>query len=161
MFLNNLSNKAQISFLKIAKLFIEADKSLHFAEETMIEFMKKECGLEQMEIDSPKTVLEELSSFDSKKTKISVLLELIYLGYADHDYCFEERSFVSEIAKEFGVSIEIVIELENWIKNQLSIINKISEVLNTQFLSEQNRAELEQIGSQQKELNKLLEIFWN
>ncbi len=122
MFIQNLNKAQQEVLLKLANELMISDGVIDQSEEELISFIKSQCteGVSELEIFK----LSEIKDvFDSKKAKVSMLLELIGLAHADGDYGKEEMIFINEIASVLNIDEANLNELENWVKRQLDLVN--------------------------------------
>ena len=73
-------------------------------------------------IEPAEYIPESLSSiYNTKKEKSSLLLELLGLALADHEYHNEEKSFITKIADQLNVTADKLYEMEVWVQRQLSL----------------------------------------
>ncbi len=127
MFLKNLNEEQQVSFLAIAMKIIGADGRLDPAERRMIEAMRVEMGLFH-EAKLPTGVIEELAKpFDTHRAQVTVLLEGILLAYADNDFSGAEQKILRALAIIWGISEEEATELENWVQEYNKILKKAEQ----------------------------------
>ncbi|MCK5058918.1 MAG: hypothetical protein KAT34_19890 [Candidatus Aminicenantes bacterium] len=116
MFLNNLTEEQKKAFLSIAMKIIGADGILETRERKMIETMRYEMGLYN-ETDLPKGDIEDIAkAFDTRKSRVIVMLEGIALAYADEDLGEEEQKILRALALVFEFSEEEATAVENWVK---------------------------------------------
>ena len=83
MFLHDLTEHQKRMFIVLAKQFILADLKSSPAEERRLESMQREVSAEVPSGAESYDKKELLASFDTSKSQISIILELITLGYAD------------------------------------------------------------------------------
>jgi uncharacterized tellurite resistance protein B-like protein len=114
MFLHNLKQKEKEAFLALIKKFIRVDEKISDSEKTILNQLQFEMGCDS-KIHPRETTLDEcLESFESKTSKVSVLLEIVGLGYADTEYGVQESKFVKKIAEAFGIDKNELIAMENY-----------------------------------------------
>ena len=106
MFLNNLSQTEKKAFLTLAKEFILVDGVFSPEEEGLVSIMKGEMGIEEGFPEGEKTRKELLSLFTSKRSRISAIMEMEGLGYANMEYHVQEKVFIKEMADAFGLSAD-------------------------------------------------------
>ena len=115
MFLNSLTDEQKKSFLAIARKIIGADGILDTRERQMIEAMRYEMGLWD-ETDLPKGYIEDLAKpFDTRQSRVILILESIALTYADDEFSGEEKKILRELALLFEFSEEEATAMENWV----------------------------------------------
>jgi len=116
MFLNSLTQEQKKNFLAIAMRIIGADGILETRERQKIETMRYEMGLYN-ETDLPKGDIEDIAkTFDTRKSRVTVMLEGIALAYADEDLGGEEQKILRALALVFEFSEEEATAMENWVK---------------------------------------------
>ncbi|WKD24219.1 TerB family tellurite resistance protein [Pseudoalteromonas sp. KG3] len=122
MFIQNLNKAQQEILLKLANDLMISDGVIDQSEEELISFIKSQCTEDVSELEIFN--LSEIKDvFDSKKAKVSMLLELIGLAHADGDYGQEEKVFINEIASVLNINEANLNELENWVRRQLDLVN--------------------------------------
>ncbi len=115
MFLNQLTLEQKKAFLAIAMRIIGADGVLDPRERGALEAMRYEMGL-FTETDLPKGYIEDLAkSFDTRKSRVILILEGIALALADDEFAGEEKKILRELALLFGFSEEEAAAMENWV----------------------------------------------
>lgn len=115
MFLNSLTAEQKKSFLALAMKIIGADGVLDPRERKVIESMRYEMGL-WTETDLPKGYIEEIAEvFDTRKSRVIIMLEAIALAYADEEMAGEEEKILRELAIIFEFSEEEATAMENWV----------------------------------------------
>lgn len=124
MFIYDLTEKQKSAFLILAKQLSLSDSKLTSEEERELESMERETGL-QIPADAEnidKTTL--LGAFDSSKSKISTILELILLGYADGEYSEEENHYIQKIASAFGMTEDELDRYTHWALQQYEVMQE-------------------------------------
>jgi hypothetical protein len=115
MFLNLLTAKEKLAFLSLAKKLIVSDQVVAQSEEVLFRSMKYEVEileeatseLNDEEINNmPENIPHICAVFESKKSKISTLMELVALGFVDGKLVPQERELLYEIAHHFGIKRE-------------------------------------------------------
>jgi tellurite resistance protein len=124
MFLNRLTDEQKKSFLAIARKIIGADGILDTRERQMIEGMRYEMGLWN-EIDLPQGYIEDLAkSFDTRQSRVILMLESIALTYADEEFSGEEKKILRELALLFEFSEEEATAMENWVLRYKALVKE-------------------------------------
>jgi TATA-box binding protein (TBP) (component of TFIID and TFIIIB) len=123
MFLNLLSAKEKLSFLGLAKKVIYADniiaknelvmyKSMH-QEMEILEEISSELSEEEME-NVPEEIPKLCGVFDSRRSKISALMELVALCFVDGKLVVQEKEVIYEIARHFDIKREETDSYIDW-----------------------------------------------
>lgn len=133
MFLYNLTEEQKKAFLGVAHQFILADKKCSFEEGKMIEMMKIEMQLPPNMQPPQKNLEELLEQFGSRQSKISILLEIIGLGYADQDFNSDENDFIKKVSTIFGITEEERLSMENWVGRQLMLMQEAKAFFDENF----------------------------
>ena len=124
MFLNSLTDEQKKSFLAIARKIIGADGILDTRERQMIEAMRYEMGLWD-ETDMPKGYIEDLAKpFDTRQSRVILMLESIALTYADDEFSGEEKKILRELALLFEFSEEVATAMENWVLRYKNLVKE-------------------------------------
>ncbi len=117
MFLSNLSLDQKKAFLAIALKIVGADGRLDPRERRMIEGMRYEMGLWN-ETDLPKGYIEELvKPFDTRRSRVALMLECLALAYADEELSGEEEKILRELAILFEFTEEDANAMEKWVQD--------------------------------------------
>ena len=120
MFLENLEPREKRAFLALAHKVVHADGVLAEREARILATLSdaiREPALEG--------TLEELAAvFQSRRSRVSALLELMGIGYADGEYHVAEIESVAEIARALGFSDDELVGLENWVVRQVALIEE-------------------------------------
>jgi hypothetical protein len=123
MFLNLLSAKEKLSFLGLAKKVIYADNIIAKNELVMYKSMHQEMEvleeisseLSEEEIENVSEEIPKLCSvFDSRRSKISALMELVALCFVDGKLVVQEKEVIYEIARHFDIKREETDSYIDW-----------------------------------------------
>lgn len=129
MFLQNLTAEQKKSFFILAKKLVIADSIIAPEEEDMLSLMKREMNLEfDVENVNAYDTKELCKEFTDRNLKISVLVELINLGYVDKEYCEEEKIFVKDVAKEFGIPDDKLVLCEDWVTKKIALFKEVEKI---------------------------------
>jgi uncharacterized tellurite resistance protein B-like protein len=116
MYLHELTSEQKEAFICLAHNVVVSDGELSPGEHQMMEQLKREISLsgdfEPHYI--PVEGIEHL--FDSRKSRIAVIIALIRLGYADGAFEIEEQFLLQEVCKLFEVSEQDFSMIENWVR---------------------------------------------
>lgn len=129
MFVNNLNPEQQSILLFLAKEIAKADGNLHEIQNRMLDILKEQS---QAGVAPTPIATEDLSSFfNDKKSKYSLLLELIGVAQADKEYHITEKNLIVQYASSLGLSNDELITLENWVVKQMDLSEKAELLLNS------------------------------
>lgn len=121
MWLSALSAKQREALLGLAHNVVVSDGLLDPAEEGMLDEFRREMELnpaleaEYLELDGIE------AAFDTRKSRIIALLNLLRLSYADGTFEVEEECLLKEVSRAFGVEDEEFLLLDNWVRRLLSL----------------------------------------
>lgn len=121
MWLSSLSPRQRKALLGLAHNVVVSDGLLDPNEEGMLDEFKREMEL------NPGTELDYLELdgidgvFDSRKSRVIALLNLIRLSYADGAFEIEEECLLKEISRTFEVSDADFLLLDNWVRRLLAL----------------------------------------
>ena len=116
MWLSSLQPEQRKALLGLAHNVVVSDGLLDPNEEGMLDEFKREMEL------NPDVQAEYLElggieqTFDSRKSRVIALLNLLRLSYADGAFEIEEECLLKEVSRAFGVSDEEFLLLDNWVK---------------------------------------------
>ena len=129
MFVNNLNPEQQSILLFLAKEIAKADGNLHEIQNRMLDILKEQS---QAGVAPTPIATEDLSSFfNDKKSKYSLLLELIGVAQADKEHHITEKNLIVQYASSLGLSNDELITLENWVVKQMDLSEKAELLLNS------------------------------
>ena len=124
MFLHSLTDPQKRLFLILAKQFVLADSKITSAEKKHLESLQSEVRAKVPGDAESYDNKELLASFDTVKSQISVILELITLGYADGEFSEEENQFIHELATVFGISEEELDKYAHWAIKHYEVLSE-------------------------------------
>jgi hypothetical protein len=119
MFLGMLSSDEKRAFARLARMLIEADGIVVEAEETALAVLEGEMGLATGEQSDEQDVTRLAESFGSRRAKVAAILELIGLGYSDSRFSVDEKSLVTVVAHDMGLSAEDLGQVDAWVKGHV------------------------------------------
>ncbi|MGE0622545.1 MAG: TerB family tellurite resistance protein [Pseudomonadales bacterium] len=121
MWLSQLSDKQREALLGLAHNVVVSDGLLDPNEEGMLDELKREMDLasaedvEYLELSG----IEEI--FDSHRSRVVALVNLLRLGYADGAFEIEEECLLREVCKAFQLPDEEFLLLENWVRRLVAL----------------------------------------
>ena len=121
MWLSSLSSEQRKALLGLAHNVVVSDGLLDPNEEGMLDEFKREMELTQ----SQEVEYLELSGieriFDSRKSRVVALVNLLRLGYADGAFEIEEECLLREVCHAFQLPEEEFLLLENWVRRLIAL----------------------------------------
>lgn len=121
MFLHRLNAEQKVAFVELARTLIAADARLSDQEEQMLGLMTQEMGVSVSSDDAVRPVKELCTLFSDRQSRVSVLLELIGLSYADGEFVGEEHGLLRQIAAEFGMGESEMQAATEWVLQQMAL----------------------------------------
>lgn len=121
MWLRGLNDRQREALLGLAHNVVVSDGLLDPNEEGMLDDFKREMELhpateaEYLELDG----IEQ--TFDSRKSRMIAILNLLRLSYADGAFEIEEECLLKEISRTFAISDEEFLLLDNWVRRLLAL----------------------------------------
>ena len=121
MWLYSLTSSQRTTFLGLAHNVVVSDGLLDPNEETMLDEFKREMGLDSdhevdyLELDGVEAI------FDSRRSRIVALLNLLRLSYSDGAFEIEEECVLKEISRAFDVPDDEFMLLDNWVKRLVGL----------------------------------------
>jgi len=121
MWLSALSSEQRESLFGLAHNVVVSDGLLDPAEEGMLDEFRREMELhptvqaEYLELDGVE------ATFDTRRSRIIVLLNLLRLSYADGAFEVEEKCVLKELSGVFAITDEEFRLLDNWVRRFLNL----------------------------------------
>ena len=121
MWLSALTAEQREALLGLAHNVVVSDGLLDPNEEGMLDEFRREMELhpalevEYLELDGVDT------TFDTRRSRIIVLLNLIRLSYADGAFEIEEECLLKEVSHAFGIAEAEFRLLDNWVRRFLTL----------------------------------------
>lgn len=129
MFIDLLTEEEQKFFVKSAlELEDVVERRCSRTKEKVNAFVHRIVGEAEEDVKELETV--DISQIDRPLAKKVILMELVSLGYANLDYCEEEREYVKDLATRLGVSSEKLEQVENWVSGFVEQIHQGAEIVN-------------------------------
>ncbi len=121
MWLSALSSDQRQALLGLAHNVVVSDGLLDPNEEGMLDEFRREMELNPA-VESRYLELDGVdSTFDTRRSRIIALLNLLRLSYADGAFEIEEECLLKEVGRAFGVTDEEFRLLDNWVRRFLSL----------------------------------------
>lgn len=129
MFISLLTEEEQKFFVKSAlELEDVVERRCNRTKEKVNAFVHRIVGEVGDAVNELETV--DISQIDRPLAKKVILMELVSLGYANLDYCEEEREYVKGLATKLGVNSEKLDQIEKWVSGFVEQIHQGAEIVN-------------------------------
>ncbi len=129
MWLSSLKPEQRQALLGLAHNVVVSDGLLDPNEEGMMDEFKREMELNPA-IESEYLELDGIEqTFDSRKSRMIALLNLLRLSYVDGAFEIEEECLLREISEAFGVSDDEFMLLDNWVRRLLTLENEAQDLM--------------------------------
>lgn len=121
MFLHAMTRDERLAFIGLAKTIIEADGVTHEAEVNLLSAIALEAGTraETVPRRAIDTTLRDV--FSTKRSQRAVMLELLGIAYSDGELHERESLLINEIARQFRLTEDDVLWMENWVSRQIQL----------------------------------------
>ena len=128
MFVQNLNERQQGVLLHYADEVMRADRKIDAAELIALDMLRKQA---EPGVKADDVAIEALPDlFEDRLSRVSFLLELVGMGYANEDFDPEQSELVNHIAKIFYFHEDGTIEaIEGWVKDELALMKKAQELM--------------------------------
>ena len=121
MWLSSLSAKQRDALLGLAHNVVVSDGLLDPNEETMLDEFKREMAVKP-EVVSDYLELDGIGDiFDSRRSRIVAILNLLHLSYADGAFEIEEECLLKEVARAFGIDDDDFRGMDSWVKRLVAL----------------------------------------
>ncbi len=121
MWLSALNEGQREALLGLAHNIIVSDGLLDPNEEGMLDEFKREMELHPA-TEADYLELEGIEqTFDTRKSRLIAVLNLLRLSYADGAFEVEEECLLKEISRTFEISAGEFLLLDNWVRRLLAL----------------------------------------
>ena len=121
MWLSSLKPDQRKALLGLAHNVVVSDGLLDPNEEGMLDEFKREMELNP-DIDAEYLELQGIEhTFDSRRSRIIALLNLLLLSYVDGAFEIEEECLLKEVSRAFQISDADFMLLDNWVKRLVAL----------------------------------------
>jgi tellurite resistance protein len=120
MWLSSLTSEQREALMGLAHNVVVSDGLLDPNEEGMLDEFKREMELNQVDVEYLElSGIEQI--FDSRKSRVIALVNLLRLGYADGAFEIEEECLLREVCKAFQLPDADFLLLENWVRRLVAL----------------------------------------
>lgn len=129
MFLFHLTPAERRAFAGLAQHLIAADERQQAAETGELQRLEAELGIPVASSRALAPTSEVLGTFVSRTSRVSVVLELLTLAYADGEPHPNEMEMLKSVAVGLGISELRLLEMEDWVVRQMALSAEVSALL--------------------------------
>ena len=128
MFVQNLNERQQGVLLHYADEVMRADRRIDAAELMEMDILRNQAEPGVKAEDVPIEALPGL--FEDRLSRVSFLLELVGMGYANENFDPEQSELVNQIARVFGFHENGTIEaIEKWVQDELALMKQAQQLM--------------------------------
>ena len=128
MFVQNLNERQQGVLLHYADEVMRADRKIDAAELMAMDMLRNQTEPGVKAEDVPVEALPGL--FEDRLSRVSFLLELVGMGYANEDFDPTQSELVNSIARVFSLHENGVIEaIEKWVQDELALMKQAQQLM--------------------------------
>ena len=128
MFVQNLNERQQGVLLHYADEVMRADRKIDAAELMAMDVLRNQAEPGVKAEDVPIEALPGL--FEDRLSRVSFLLELVGMGYANEDFDPAESELVDRIARAFDFHENGTKEaVEQWVKDELALMRQAQKLM--------------------------------
>jgi len=121
MFLHELNNEQKEAFICLAHNIVVSDGELSPGEQLMMEALRREIGLHD-DYQPHYIPVEGISEiFDTRTSRVSTVIALVRLSYADGAFEIEEQFLIEEVCSAFKFSEKEFNLIDNWVRRLISL----------------------------------------
>ena len=118
MFLTMLNEAEKRAFAVLAQRLVAADEVLRSEELLALETLWAEMGIGSPPADG-RDESELAAAFETRRSRVVALLELLGLAYSDRDFCLDEASMITTVAHEMGLDAAELDRLDRWVADHV------------------------------------------
>ncbi|MCY4557160.1 MAG: hypothetical protein OXF79_12445 [Chloroflexi bacterium] len=128
MFVQNLNDRQQGALLHYADEVMRADKGIDAEELMVMDMLRSQTEPGVKGEDVPIEELPDL--FEDRLSRISFLLELVGMGYANNNFDPAQSELVKRIAKAFCFHDDGTFEaIDHWVRDQLFLVKRAQQLM--------------------------------
>ena len=128
MFVQNLNERQQGVLLHYADEVMRTDRRINAEELMAMDTLRSQSEPGVKAEDVP---IEQLPGlFEDRLSRVSFLLELVGMGYADEDFDPEESELIGRIAEVFSFREDGTIRaIEAWVRDELDLMKEAQQLM--------------------------------
>ena len=127
MFLHYLSARQQSALLHYAREVMRADGTIDDNERAHMDALTVQTD---PGVEAENVPLGDIAGlFCSRRSGVTLLLELIGMGCADESFDAEEAAIVGQLASALGFSDEDVLDFKSWVRRQMMLVVEAEQMM--------------------------------
>jgi len=128
MFVQNLSERQQGVLLHYADEVMRVDGKIEASELQAMDMLRDQAEPGVKSEDIPMGQLSGL--FEDRLSRVSFLLELIGMGYANEDFDPRQSALITQIAEAFSFHENGMMEaIEEWVSDQVDLMKSARQLM--------------------------------
>ncbi|CAE6937087.1 TerB family tellurite resistance protein [Vibrio sp. B1REV9] len=124
MFIGNLNKDQQGVLLAIAQKLINVDGQVSVEEVAILEQIKLQCDTDVEALSYTEESM--ITLFPDRRSKVSLLVEILGVAYSDTEYCKQEQDFLTRLASNLSINDDELQKLTDWVTRQLNLVQEVA-----------------------------------
>ncbi|HAS8475655.1 TPA: hypothetical protein I7768_01445 [Vibrio vulnificus] len=124
MFIGNLNKDQQGVLLAIAQKLINVDGQVSAEEIAILDQIKLQCDTDVEALSYTEESM--IALFPDRRSKVSLLVEILGVAYSDTEYCKQEQDFLTRLASNLSINDEELQKLTDWVTRQLNLVQEVA-----------------------------------
>lgn len=121
MYLYELSDHQKEAFFCLAYDVVVSDGDLTPGEQLMMDAIRREIGLSN-DFEPHYIPVEGVENiFDTRRSRIAIIIALVRLGYADGAFEIEEQFLLQAVCRAFDIPDREFALIENWVRRLIAL----------------------------------------
>ncbi|MCK0538657.1 hypothetical protein [Alcanivorax quisquiliarum] len=120
MFLQNLDPQQQNALLYLAKKVMLANGEVSLKEKALYDRLESQC-IEGAKPSEPPSLAQV---FPDRRSKVSLIIELMGMALADETYHEEESHIIENVADDLLLEDQLLDDIETWVRKQFILIEE-------------------------------------
>ena len=129
MYLRYLTADQKKALLVLAYHMVIADGTVSDEESNLLDELKHGLGVDA--VVTPQAMYERpsLAVFDSRRAKMTALVQILALAFADNLFPTSESDMVRDFTREIGIAAEEMPAIEDWVRRQNVMVEEFETLL--------------------------------
>ena len=127
MFVQYLNERQQSVLLHYAYEMMRADSSADAREMNQLDVLRAQT---QPGVQAEDVAIEELPElFDDRMSRITLMIEVIGMGYADEKFDPRESELIDNMSNVLAIDEDEVLNIVSWVKRQLLLVKEAHRLM--------------------------------